>query len=109
MAESVTRNDGPPDTHSTCRRPGVRRGGPNAAPGTADRHAQPARYLGATDSLGTVADGKIADLVVLNANPLQDIRNTEPIHAVMLGGSVDRAALDRLLDQAANEARPCAP
>ncbi|MEO7319510.1 MAG: amidohydrolase family protein [Chthoniobacteraceae bacterium] len=47
---------------------------------------------------GTVATGKIADLLVLDADPLQDIRNTTHIWAVMTNGHFhDRAALDHLL------------
>src|SRR5581483_7567590 len=40
----------------------------------------PARFFHATDSLGTVAPGKVADLVVLDANPLDEIANTRRIH-----------------------------
>ncbi|GAC1516931.1 MAG: amidohydrolase family protein [Gemmatimonadaceae bacterium] len=59
----------------------------------------PARFLGATDSLGTVGVGKIADLILLDANPLVDIHNTTHIRAVVSNGHyLDRAALDRLLD-----------
>jgi imidazolonepropionase-like amidohydrolase len=36
--------------------------------------------------LGTIAAGKQADLLVLNANPLTDIRNTRQIHSVWIGG-----------------------
>ncbi len=51
---------------------------------------------------GAVAAGKRADLVLLNANPLADIRNAHDIHAVVLRGRVlDRAALDRTLADAA--------
>ncbi len=58
----------------------------------------PARYLGALDSLGTIAEGKIADLVLLDANPLDDIRNTRRIRAVIVNGCIlTRAALDSLL------------
>ena len=46
----------------------------------------PAEYLGALDSLGTVAQGKIADLVLLDANPLVDITNTRRISAVIANG-----------------------
>lgn len=61
----------------------------------------PARFLGATDSLGTVARGKIADLVLLDADPLLDVRNTTHIRAVVANGRLlDRAALDALLDAA---------
>jgi imidazolonepropionase-like amidohydrolase len=58
----------------------------------------PATYLGARDSLGTVDVGKIADLVILDANPLQDIENTRRIHAVVLGGEfLNRQGLDQML------------
>jgi imidazolonepropionase-like amidohydrolase len=61
----------------------------------------PARFLGVTDSLGTVETGKVADLVLLDANPLQDIANTKRIRAVIQGGRfLDRRALDRLLAHA---------
>lgn len=57
----------------------------------------PARFFAASDSLGTVAPGKLADLVLLGANPLDDIRNSRSIRGVMLGGRwLDRAALDAL-------------
>jgi cytosine/adenosine deaminase-related metal-dependent hydrolase len=46
----------------------------------------PAEFLGALDSLGTVAQGKIADLVLLDADPLVDIRNTRRISAVIANG-----------------------
>ncbi|MFN8571006.1 MAG: amidohydrolase family protein [Gemmatimonadaceae bacterium] len=49
---------------------------------------EPARFFHATDSLGTVAPGKIADLVLLEANPLLDIRNTTRIHTVIANGRV---------------------
>jgi hypothetical protein len=58
----------------------------------------PAKMLRATDSLGTVARGKLADLVLLDANPLADITNTTQIRAVVANGRYfDRAALDGLL------------
>ena len=61
----------------------------------------PARFLGLTDSLGVVARGKVADLVLLDGNPLQDIANTKRIRAVIQGGRLlDRSTLDRLLAQA---------
>ena len=65
----------------------------------------PARYLGAADSLGTVAPGRLADLVILDANPLADIRNTTRIHAVVANGRlIDAAERARLLAHAAAEA-----
>jgi hypothetical protein len=58
----------------------------------------PAKFLHATDSLGTVAPGKLADLVLLDADPLADINNTTTIRAVVANGRYfDRAALDSLL------------
>jgi imidazolonepropionase-like amidohydrolase len=66
----------------------------------------PARFLAATDSLGSVAPGKLADLVLLDADPLGDIRNTTAIRAVFANGRfLDRAALDSLLVGAERVAR----
>ncbi len=57
----------------------------------------PAEFMGTKD-WGTIAPGRIADLVLLEANPLEDIRNSRKISAVILGGRfLDRAALDHLL------------
>ncbi|NMO20441.1 amidohydrolase family protein [Pyxidicoccus fallax] len=47
---------------------------------------EPARFLGREHELGTVEKGKAADLVVLDANPLDDIRNTTRIHSVVVRG-----------------------
>lgn len=46
----------------------------------------PARFLGRLASLGTVEEGKLADLVLLDGNPLEDIRHTQKISGVMLNG-----------------------
>ena len=47
---------------------------------------------------GTVEKGKIADLVLLDADPLVDIRNTQKIAAVIINGRyLSRADLDNLL------------
>ncbi|MCC6243863.1 MAG: serine hydrolase [Gemmatimonadaceae bacterium] len=46
-----------------------------------------ARALGIADSLGSVSVGKVADLVVLRANPLRDIANTLTVESVIRGGA----------------------
>jgi imidazolonepropionase-like amidohydrolase len=61
----------------------------------------PATYLGMTDSLGVVAAGKLADLVLLDANPLDDIRNVARVRSVWSGGRyLSREAIDSLLQAA---------
>ncbi len=56
-----------------------------------------AQYLDAEESLGSVEPGKLADLVLLNADPLADIRNTRRIVAVFVGGRyLPKAKLDEL-------------
>ncbi|AVX04733.1 dihydroorotase [Maritalea myrionectae] len=58
----------------------------------------PAQYLGRTDDFGGVAEGKFADLVLLDANPVENIANTNTISGVMLAGTWhDRASLDERL------------
>ena len=57
------------------------------------RPGRAAQFVGLSDR-GTLAPGKRADLLVLDANPLDDIRNTRRIAKVYLAGAeVDRAAL----------------
>ncbi len=58
----------------------------------------PAKFLGLDDRLGTIEKGKLADLVLLDANPLDDIRNTQKIAAVIVNGRFfSRADLDKML------------
>ena len=61
----------------------------------------PARFLGMEKSLGTIEKGKLANLVLLDADPFADIRNTTKISAVFLAGKeFDRSALDQILQNA---------
>ena len=58
----------------------------------------PATFLDRTKDFGSVETGKIADLVLLDANPLDDIANTTKIAAVVANGRLlSRADLDRIL------------
>lgn len=58
----------------------------------------PARTFGMADSLGTIEPGKLADLVLLDADPLADIAHTRRIRAVVADGRLYRRSdLDRLL------------
>ena len=58
----------------------------------------PARFLGREQELGTVEQGKIADLVLLEGNPLEDIRNTQRINAVVIRGRlIPKAELEQML------------
>lgn len=57
----------------------------------------PAEYMGATDTLGTVAAGRVADILILDADPTLDIAHTRRIRAVMARGRLfERRALDSL-------------
>jgi imidazolonepropionase-like amidohydrolase len=59
--------------------------------------SEPAQFLGTKD-LGSIAPGKLADLVLLDANPLKDIRNTQKIAGVFVGGQyLSRAKLTGML------------
>ena len=67
----------------------------------------PARFLGQLNTLGTIEAGKLADLVVLDASPLDDIRNVAKIDAVITQGRLlDRAALNSLMQEAARDGGP---
>lgn len=70
----------------------------------------PARFLGMDDICGAVEPGKRADLVVLDANPLEDIRNTTAIDSVVVRGRVisseERARILAKVEAAADEPPP---
>ena len=59
---------------------------------TATRNS--AEFLGKLDSVGTVERGKSADLVLLDANPLDDIHNAARISAVILQGQIVKGRTD---------------
>jgi hypothetical protein len=65
----------------------------------------PAMYFGRLDSMGTIEKGKSADLVLLDADPLIDIHNTQKIAGVIMKGRYyAQADLDKLKASAADRA-----
>ena len=67
---------------------------------------EPARFMGSLETMGTVAAGKVADLVLCDADPVADIRNASRVRAVVANGRlIDDAALKGLLDEAARKAK----
>jgi imidazolonepropionase-like amidohydrolase len=61
----------------------------------------PAEFLRATKEWGTIEPGKRADLVLLEGDPLEDIRNTSRIEAVVIGGRwLDRNERERMIADA---------
>ena len=80
--------------------------GLSPAEALASATVQPARYFNLEATHGTVERGKIANLVLLDADPMADIRNTRKIAAVIHQGKLlDRPCLDTLL---AGNTAPCA-
>ena len=60
---------------------------------------RPAEYFGIEKELGNVREGMLADLLILDANPIDDINNTLKINSVIRNGNlINRAALDKLLN-----------
>lgn len=59
----------------------------------------PARYFNMDCELGSIKETMIADLLILDANPLEDINNTQKINSVIKNGTLhDREALDQILE-----------
>jgi imidazolonepropionase-like amidohydrolase len=66
----------------------------------------PAQYFGLEDRFGTVSEGNVADLILLGANPLTDVRNTQRIEAVVFDGYYyDRRSLDAIGEMVERRAR----
>ncbi len=65
---------------------------------------KPAQFLGIDNQQGSISEGMLADVVLLDANPLDDIRNTQRINAVMRNGFLHtREKLDRILSDLENQ------
>ena len=66
----------------------------------------PAKFFGMQDQLGTIERGKIADLVFFDANPLDDIRNTQKVSGVILNGRfLSRSDLQKILQSVEDAAK----
>jgi hypothetical protein len=66
----------------------------------------PAKFMRREKDLGTIETGKLADLVLLDANPLTDISNTRKINAVVVHGRLlKRKDLDEILNKVAEKAK----
>jgi len=63
----------------------------------------PAQFLGLEGRLGSLGEGKTASMLLLRANPLEDVRNAQQIEGLFLRGQYfSQADLSRLLDEAKN-------
>jgi len=65
-----------------------------------------ARYLGLDKDLGSLEEGKLADLIVIDANPLDDIHNSEKISYTMVNGRIYNA---RTMDEVGNHPKKRQP
>ena len=67
------------------------RGGMSPVQALRTATTEPAKHLGFDKDIGSLEEGKLADLVILSENPLDDIRNTDKVEHVMLGGRLYEA------------------
>jgi len=66
-----------------------------------------AAYIGLDGDLGSIEPGKLADLAVLEKNPLEDVRNTESVLYVMVNGRIfDTRTMDQIGNHPATRPRP---
>lgn len=66
----------------------------------------PANFMRREKDLGTIEKGKLADFILLDANPLADISNTRKINAVVVNGRyLSREALDKMLSEVEAKAK----
>lgn len=60
----------------------------------------PAAFLGRLDSFGTIERGKMADFLLLEANPLEDVKNVQRIDAVVFGGTlIPKSTLEKMREE----------
>jgi len=81
------------------------RGGMSPVDALATATIASARSLGMASEIGSLEPGKLADLVILTGNPLENIRNTETVETVVLGGrAYDAATLNEVVTGTAQRA-----